>query len=50
MITGIKFKKLYSLEVVTEIQDSEHFERDLVMAASLEEDLFNPLPPGLTGL
>lgn len=36
--------------VVSEIQDSEHFERDLMMAASLEEDLFNPLPPGLTGL
>lgn len=36
--------------VVPEIQNSEYFERDLIMAAGLEEDLFNPLPPGLTGL
>lgn len=36
--------------VFSEIQDSNYFERDLIMAAVLEDDLFNPLPLDLTGL
>lgn len=36
--------------VVTEIQDSSFFIVDLRNAAGLEDDSFNPLPPGITGL
>jgi outer membrane lipoprotein-sorting protein len=36
--------------VFSEIQDSNFFIEDLQNAAGLEDESFNPLPPGLIGL
>ena len=35
--------------MVAEIQNSNYFIDDLQNAAGLEDDLFNPLPPGFNG-
>jgi len=45
---GIKFKKLYSREVVPEIHNSNYFIDDLQNAAGLEDESYNPLPHDLT--
>lgn len=36
--------------MVPEIQNSNYFIDDLRNAAGLEDDSYNPLPPGSTGL
>jgi len=40
----------YRTFVVPEIQNSNYFIDDLRNAAGLEDDSYNPLPPGSTGL